>query len=543
MITDDLNLGGVEEFAAFLGTDPRDLQEVNDFLYGDEDVTQQLAKKGFEPSPYQQAIFDFVATGNGHGVVYGVAGCGKTTTNIQALNYVPSSAKVAFLAFNKHIAQELQDRGVDCARTFHSLGNKAIKSATKAKFNQYKIYDTIDRMYEQKVQAGQEAKKWSYDDKSTVAKIIGLLKANLKDPLPENIREIIFTSGSIHVDYDDIPDVVEKVSLIWANNEINRSEFDFDDMIYWPAMEIVPVEQFDWLFVDECQDLNRAQITFAEKSLAAGGRMLLIGDPHQSIYAFRGAFVGIMEYMQAKLAARELPLTVSYRAPMTVVEYVHNHFEHITFEPGPAAKAGSQTTTTESQFLETVTSDDGVICRTNAPLVKPCFALIRQGKKATILGRDIGQGLISLINKRAKLASVYNAVAISPQDGLSELLVQLKIYLGNEKVKLEKLNKQGTIAMLEDKVETIIAISDNCNSIKELRDKIKSTFSDQKKGVIFSTVHKAKGLEWDRIFVLAPHQLPHPLAQSPEDQAQETNIHYVAVTRTKDNLVFVYPDK
>jgi len=58
----------------------------------------------FEPSPYQKAIFDFVATGTGSAVIEAVAGSGKTTTIVESLNLIPKTKQVLFLAFNKAIA-------------------------------------------------------------------------------------------------------------------------------------------------------------------------------------------------------------------------------------------------------------------------------------------------------------------------------------------------------------------------------------------------------------------------------------------------------
>ena len=72
-------------------------------------------------STYQEAIFDFVEHGTGNAIVEAVAGSGKTTTIVEAMNRIAFEyANTVFLAFNKSIATELKSRGVD-ARTFHSL--------------------------------------------------------------------------------------------------------------------------------------------------------------------------------------------------------------------------------------------------------------------------------------------------------------------------------------------------------------------------------------------------------------------------------------
>jgi DNA helicase-2/ATP-dependent DNA helicase PcrA len=80
----------------------------------------------FNPSKYQQAIFDFIANDNGNAVVSAVAGSGKTTTLVQAMNLIPRDKTVLFMAFNKSIATELQDRvpkqGNITVKTVHGFG-------------------------------------------------------------------------------------------------------------------------------------------------------------------------------------------------------------------------------------------------------------------------------------------------------------------------------------------------------------------------------------------------------------------------------------
>lgn len=481
----------------------------------------------FTPSPYQQAIFDFVKNGKGHGIVQAVAGSGKTTTNIQALDYVDPLIDVVFLAFNKHIADELKSRGVQCASTFHSLGKANITSAyPRSKFNQYKLYDLLDRVENTLLD----------EVRNSIIKLIALLKANLLEATKEHIDAL---ADTFDIDIEDNEATIYRCTRELLEASVNDiTQYDFDDMIYWPAIGKVGCKKFDFIFVDESQDLNKSQITFAENSMATDGRMLLIGDPYQSIYAFRGAFTGIMDYMQDRLNATVLPLSISYRAPKVIVNLVNSVFPHICFEGSQTAKEG-YISNLQYDDLTMVTDDgDAVICRTNAPLVKPAFQLLKEGRKAVILGRDIGQGLITLVNKRAKLISVKNA-----DNPLAELLFQLQVYFDNEKVKLERMKRLGKLATLQDQIETIVAIADGCETISQLKAKIESIFSNNRSGVVFSSIHKAKGLEWENVFILRPELMPHPMAKDPVQKAQENNLKYVSYTRSKCNLYLVQGGK
>jgi hypothetical protein len=487
--------------------------EINFDEFLNDPFEPEAVKPTFKPSKYQQAIYDWVQNGKGHGVVSGVAGCGKTTTNVEALKLVDKTAKIKYAAFNKHIEKDISAKAPKYVNvsTFHSWGLSNIKKAyPKIKINQWKVHNLIDD-------------KSPYIDrelKGEMVKVIGLLKGSLLEPTQANIIRLAIEFGL---------DIEEKdcsfIRQIFYRSIEDFNEIDFDDMVYYSAAGIVSCEKFDWIFVDEAQDMNTAQYILSKKSLAPDGRMLMIGDPNQSIYAFRGAHRGIMDFMAQEMSATKLPLTISYRAPLAVVNHVNEKYTHIKFEASETAKKGHIAWISLDQFYSMVDQNDAVLCRTNAPLVEPCFSLIRRGIKAVILGRDIGTGLIRLIEKREKMKRV---------NGLYDLLQQVQVYCDNEARKALKQKKMTRVAFLEDQAETIFALSADCRTIQDLKDKCKLTFSDKENGVTFSTVHKAKGLEWKRVFVIGPKG-NHPMG----DEAQETNIRYVRDTRTLDELYFV----
>ena len=93
--------------------------------------------------------------------------------------------------------------------------------------------------------------------------------------------------------------------------------------------------------------------------------------------------------------------------------------------------------------------------------------------------------------------------------------------------------------MLDDKVETIFALADGVDTITGVQNRIEEVFSNDKEGVVFSTVHRAKGLESDNVYILKPELFPHPMAKQDWELQQERNITYVAYTRAKQRLAFV----
>nr|MBK7069782.1 UvrD-helicase domain-containing protein [Deltaproteobacteria bacterium] len=87
----------------------------------------------------------------------------------------------------------------------------------------------------------------------------------------------------------------------------------FDSVFPVAMLDDMRPELFDWIFVDETQDMDTAQLTVVQKSVAPGGRVAVVGDGKQAIYGFRGADVKAMSRMESALAATRLPLSVSYR--------------------------------------------------------------------------------------------------------------------------------------------------------------------------------------------------------------------------------------
>jgi DNA helicase-2/ATP-dependent DNA helicase PcrA len=94
---------------------------------------------------------------------------------------------------------------------------------------------------------------------------------------------------------------------------------------------------------------------------------------------------------------------------------------------------------------------------------------------------------------------------------------------------------------LSDKKECLQAFCEFPNkTVKDVTDSIDSMFvKDKTEGIRLSSIHKAKGLEADRVYILHPEKLPHPMAKTEEAQRQEWNLKYVAITRAKHLLAEV----
>ncbi len=308
---------------------------------------------------------------------------------------------------------------------------------------------------------------------------------------------------------------------------------DFDDQLYLPTILGAKFQQYDVVMVDEAQDLSSVQREMVRRSLKREGRLVAVGDAHQSCYGFRGAMHDAMDRIAEEFGCARLPLSISYRCPRAIVAEAAKLVPEI--ESHEAAPEGIVTTHTAALGPASFAEGDAVLCRFNAPIVTLAYKLIRSGVPARVLGREIGKGLDTLITK------------LGARD-LDDLTSRLGTYYARESAKLLAKGEVGRVDALADRVQTIEALIDELpegeRTIERLRDVIASLFSDDAKArsVTLATVHKAKGLEWDRVWILDPDRAS-PFATQPWMQTQERNIRYIAITRARRELRYVRLDQ
>lgn len=90
-----------------------------------------------------------------------------------------------------------------------------------------------------------------------------------------------------------------------------------------------------------------------------------------------------------------------------------------------------------------------------------------------------------------------------------------------------------------DVINSLLILSDKIKTKKKLIEHINSIFGIQNDGIMLSTIHKAKGLEADNVYILCRSSMPSKLAVSDWEIEQEKNLIYVAITRPKQKLGFI----
>lgn len=492
---------------------------------------------GFSPSEYQLTVFDFVVNGFGDGMVNAVAGSGKTTTLTRAAALLSDEA--LFCAFNKHIAEELVGRlrGTSMtAMTIHSIGSRTLAKRirrTKVDGDKYRylIRDEVAVLMPPFSDATKEMRRSA---EGLLRQLVSFTRLTLTDPNdPAAMRAMCDHYG---IDVTDewaakLFDSTSKLLAVGADLAERAGVIDFDDMVYLPHRWGLTPTQFKWVFVDECQDLNAAQKELVLSCRAPGGRILFVGDPNQSLYGFAGADSESFWRIQQRLGAVVLPLSVCYRCPASVVRLAKDIVPQI--ESMPNAPEGVVGDLNEKELMERAQDGDLILCRLTAPLISQCMRFIAAGKTARVRGRDIGK----------QLADVIRAVEAMPGFTYERFGELLAMYEAQQTAKLaQRNNAESALQTLADKVESVRACYENyqVTSTGELIAKIEGLFSDVNIGITLCTVHRAKGLEFKRVFIVKPEKLPLTWpGQQDWEAEQEMNLKYVAITRAQEELYFV----
>lgn len=483
-------------------------------------------------STFQQAIFEASANVNfGSFCVNAVAGSGKTTTIVECAKRAPQGLSILFLAFNKSIVNELQTKlpkSVDC-KTLHSHGFRAlmrsIKGRTNVNNNKWRDYitgnlDTLSSM--------------SFGDDDTTKNSFISNCCNLLDKCRVNLVKGGQTRfiGDIadHFGIDLLGDEISVVSSCLSIAYRLNNDIDFTDMITTSvvsAKRFIP--KYDLIFVDEAQDLNKAEQDLLLASLTPNGRFIAVGDPKQAINGFAGADCDSFHNLARIANNNILPLSVCYRCGKNIINLAKNY---TNIEAAETAIDGVvNTISLKDTFLPK--GGDMILSRKSAPLVGLCLKLIANGISANVKGRDIAEGLKNLIIKtKAKT--------------IAKLMEKLDREIENTRRRAEKKgqdpNTATMVANIMDKVACIEIIADTCTNVNEIITKLDNLFADQVSGnfVCLSTIHKAKGLEADNVYIIDPNSLPLVWkGQQPWEREQETNLCYVAYTRAKKQLSFV----
>lgn len=492
----------------------------------------------FAPSKEQQDYFDWVANGTGNALVSAVAGSGKTTTLINGLQYANGS--ICMMAYNKKAAVDMQEKAVAAGvahkatiGTVHSFGFALLRGQRIfPKIDEWKRFDTLADKHDVELAHRPFIKQAVSLAKQRAFGLPG--NPGFKDEAAWNdLVETFSLTDELAEDQELGPAIAQCSKIIQASKYDFNQFIDFDDMIWLPlALGIKHNAPFKWVFLDEAQDTNPARRCLAKALLASTGRLVAVGDPAQAIYGFTGADNDSLEQIARDFNTSSLPLHTSFRCAKAIVEEARKYVSHITaFSKNPEGLVETKYVDQEQSWLKEVTVNDVILCRNTRPLVSLAFRLIKSGRAAKVEGRKIGEGLKALAKKLK-----YN--------NYGDFCRALESYRSTEVGRLLAKKKNFAAQLVNDKTESLIIIADTLPSFSRngLVDRIDTIFAEgiQKSAITLCTIHRSKGLEWNKVFWYLPGEFqPSPFAQQAWELDQEQNLMYVAATRAKSHLVIL----
>ena len=493
---------------------------------------------GFTPSPYQEKIFEFIVHGNGNAVISAKAGSGKTSTCVTAIKLIKPKNKVMFLAFNKTVTEELSQKLKDYpnveVRTSHSLGFAIIRKNVEGeveldefKYRRY-IKSNISELTTIDVTL---TKNQLYNYIESICALVDFARFNLAQTAEE--------VKSLAVKYDvpiffDECDVVIKV-LEWGKTELNS--IDYADMVWLPVELSMNARAFqkDFIFIDECQDQSLMSIELFLKCFKRGTRFIAVGDEDQCINTFCGSSEEAFQYMKDYPKTSQFDLPICYRCPKTVVELAKTLVPDIECrEDAPKGDI------IEKCWTSSLRSGDMVLCRSKAPLLKVYTKLLRKGIQCHIKGQDIGTNLKKLIEE----VDIEELNTNLKSDGVFVRLYDNLFEIRNKLMETKGLDYQDAtltnyITNSYDMIKALTVLAENYTTKTELLSHIDEIFDETREGVILSTIHKAKGLEADNVYILCNSSMPSSLAKKEWEKNAEQNLIYVAYTRARKKLGFI----
>jgi hypothetical protein len=504
-----------------------------------------------QPSPEQQVVWDALAQSRG-------------------------VRTVTYCAFNKSIVTEFGEKwgwltellraaGVTLQfATVNSLGNSVVRSA----FGYCKVADwhTENLLGELLGHDTRELKRNEPVFVKACCELVSLCKLTLAgwdeghgfDPaaVTHDVLDEITNHYDIELDgnrtkvYDTVPRLLEKSLDVSATREI-----DYNDQNWLPVVLNLPVPKVDVVLADEVQDLPRVRQEFLRKM---GRRLVMVGDVNQAIYGFAGADTDSIPRLERLLGGaagplQPLGLTETRRCGKAIVAEAQKVVP--SFRAHELNGAGEVRHVSLEQYAAHAKDGDMCLCRVNAPLISQALRLIKAGRKAVVRGRDFGGQLIAFVDRLK---------ANDPADLVGKADDWLRAETAKENRKRNP--SEARLIALEDKYQCIVAFCDGAFTVQNVKDKMLQVFAGkecpkcrkhynegtdecygckvklvQPKGVVFSSIHRAKGLEADNVFFLMPKgaECPHPMAKSAWQRQQELNCLYIGITRARNVLTYV----
>lgn len=464
-----------------------------------------------------------------------VAGSGKTTTIIEYAKARPATSKILYLAFNKSVKLEAQkkfaEQGLHNVKveTAHSLAYREIvfRYNYRVKANGYKTHEIVDILGLQNT----GDKHAEYIAANHINKFVAYFCNSDKQKVQElNYRDVVFDQEAKAFVSSAYAYIEKQTRQFLA--KMDKGEIEITHDFYLKKFQLSnPRLYFDYILFDEGQDASPAMLDVFFKQSAT---KVIVGDTHQQIYGWRFA-VNSLE----KANFKTYNLSSSFRFSADIAKLAVDVLSWKNFV------GEEQQFSIEGKGTGKENKVKAIIARTNLGLLLKAIEFVIEKKNVKHIYFEGNIHSYTYADEGTSLYDVLNLVNKKPALIRDKLIAQMK--------SIEEL--QEYVEKTEDvQLKMMIEIveeygNDIPNILNQIKEKHVGNDEKHKAEMIFSTVHRCKGMEYDSIqivndFITQDKIEKQTKGTRTDDEInvaklnEEINLLYVAVTRTK-NLIHI----
>jgi superfamily I DNA/RNA helicase len=458
-----------------------------------------------------------------------VAGSGKTTTIIEYARARPKESKILYLAFNKSVKLEAVKKFSDKklfnvkVETAHSLAFKHIvyKFNYKVRPQGYNTNEIVELLHLQ----GNGEKLTEY----IIANHILKFSAYFCNSHALKIQDLnyldVVTDSKASAFVNTFYKYIEGQTRLLLS-KMDKGEIEITHDFYLKKFQLSnPQLDYDYILFDEGQDASPAMLDIFLKQKAT---KVIVGDTHQQIYGWRFA-VNSLE----KTNFSTFQLSTSFRFSQDIANLAmevlkwKNHIEDYK----PISISGNGV----SKEFKT----KAVLARTNLGLLLKAIEYVTEKKKVKHI---YFEGNINSYTYADDGASLYDVLNL--YNGKHFLIKDKMIKAMKDMAELDEYIEKTEDVQLKMMVEIVMEYGNEIPEIiKEIKSKHVENDDKEKAEIIFSTVHRCKGMEYDTIQLvndfINEEKLKKSIKKGEMDVAktnEEINLLYVAITRTKNSI-------
>lgn len=494
----------------------------------------------YKLSKEQEDIINFAVYGLDNMIVQAVAGAGKTSTLIECAKSISDNHKILIVGHNTSTKETLKERIGNLPNvkvyTIHGLAWRLYTeyfeetpNINDSKYRDY-INKNMDEIGGDFYKSLPLPQRMMY--KATIMDLIDKARYNLKQSEKE-IKKLAVKKYGIHLLNDECK-IVANI-LKWGQE--NRAEVDYQDLLCFPYEFGYFTKKYlaDIIMLDEAQDASLAQLDVIQRCFTRKTRMFSFGDKDQMINGWCGSDTEAFEHLSDSSVfrrnAKELPLTTNYRCGKNIIEYAKQYTDNNIH----AREGAQEGVINHEASLNNANDGDMILCRNIAPLMQVYRREVGLGKKVYFRGEELGK-------------NVQLAADCAYGDTIPEMIFSIKkriVATWDFLTKESNSDPRETatnplITGLYDTLKTIENLPPTVEKRSDLSKFIKDVFSNEgREGIQLSTIHRAKGLEADNVFIICPSLIPSRMARLKWEIEEERHLQYVMCTRPKNTLNFV----